>query len=149
MLFAEELQSDLSHHHWWLIISRSRESSRRRVILQCIVEGNWTLEKWEEIEEIERGIKKLRRCKETSHTWPQSAPHCLPTQFHCATPGYQRMEYKNILVYIVDYSLQEPYLILWGISWRSAPLQLPSQKRGRSKNNAFKDKITQDCRLFL
>ena len=38
--------------------------------------------------------------------------HCLPTQFHCAPPGYQRMECKDILVYIVDYSLQEPHLIL-------------------------------------
>ena len=28
------------------------------------------------------------------------------------TPSYQRMEYKGILVYIVDYSLQEPHLIL-------------------------------------
>ena len=36
------------------------------------------------------------------------------------------MECKGILVYIVDYSLQEPHLILWGISW--SPLWSPSQK---------------------
>jgi len=27
-------------------------------------------------------------------------------------PGYQRMECKGILVYIIDYSLWEPHLIL-------------------------------------
>ena len=36
------------------------------------------------------------------------------------------MECKGILVYIVDYSLQKPHLILWGISW-STPLRSPSQ----------------------
>jgi len=36
----------------------------------------------------------------------------LLAHFHCAAPGYQRMECKDILVYIVDYSLQEPHLIL-------------------------------------
>ena len=39
------------------------------------------------------------------------------------------MEYKGILVYIVDYSLQEPHLILWEISW-SVPLRLPLQYAG-------------------
>ena len=43
--------------------------------------------------------------KGTPHTWPQSTPCCLPTQFYCAASGYQKMECKGILVYIVDYSL--------------------------------------------
>ena len=65
-------------------------------------------------------------CKGTPHTWLRSAPRCLPTQIYCVASGYQRMECRDILVYIVDYSLQEPYLILWGISW-SALLWSPSQ----------------------
>ena len=40
-------------------------------------------------------------CKRTPHIWLQSTPCCLPTQFHCAAPGYQRMECKDILVYIL------------------------------------------------
>jgi len=30
-----------------------------------------------------------------------SGAYCLPTQFHCAAPGYHRMECKDILVYIL------------------------------------------------
>ena len=39
------------------------------------------------------------------------------------------MECKDILVYIVDYSFQEPHLILWGI-FQSALFQSPSQATG-------------------
>ena len=56
---------------------------------------------WSNGSGIENGIEY----KGTSHTWLRSAPHCLPTQIHCAAPGYQRMECRNILVYIVNYSL--------------------------------------------
>ena len=74
------------------------------------VEGSWQ-QKWGTT------LASAHMCKGTPHTWLQSIPYCLPTQFHCAAPGYQRIECKDIL-YIVDYSLQEPHLILWGISWR-------------------------------
>jgi len=40
-------------------------------------------------------------CKGTPHTQLWSASCCLLTQFHCAAPGYQRMECKDILVYIL------------------------------------------------
>jgi len=34
-------------------------------------------------------------------THDSRASRCLPTQFHCVAPGYQRMECKDILVYIL------------------------------------------------
>jgi len=32
--------------------------------------------------------------------------------------------HEDTVVYNVDYSLQEPHLILWGISWSSTPVAL-------------------------
>ena len=40
------------------------------------------------------------------------ALHCLLVHFHCSDPGYPMQGCEDTVVYNVDYSLQEPHLIL-------------------------------------
>jgi len=48
----------------------------------------------------------------------------LPNALFLFRPWLPMQGREDTVVYNVDYSLQEPYLILWGISWSSTPVAL-------------------------
>jgi len=56
-------------------------------------------------------------CKGTPHTWLRSP--LSPNLISLYSPWLPKNGMQgHFSIYIVDYSLQEPHLILWGISWR-------------------------------
>jgi len=67
------------------------------------------------------GLNKITRkdhyCKGTPHTWLRSL--LPPNIISLCSPWLPKNGMQeHFSIYIVDYSLQEPHLILWGISWR-------------------------------